>query len=731
MIGRPKTGQRRQTPTILQMEAAECGAACLAMVLAAHGRYLTLEAARTACETSRDGIDAARLLLSARRQGMVAKAVKREIDDLASLPRPMILHWSFDHFVVLDDIRRGQFVICDPAIGRRTVSRAEMSRCFTGLALVMAPGEGFETTPKWESVTRLLMREAKDSPDALAVVALGALASVVPGIALSGVIGTYVDHIAVQGRSHWMPALMAILASIITFIAATTWLKSRTEAALRAKIGTKVAVQGFWYGLHLPLGYFSLRNAGEIAGRLRLGAELGGAVAGPLAQSLPNVVVMLAYLAIIALYSPAIALAAATVSAVNLLVLALLARRVADANRAFQMAEGRASGAAVSGLAAAGTYRALGREELLISRLASAEDQAIGAEQRLGRLRALGDLGPAASGLILSTVVIAFASMMIMWGQLTIGGLVAVQLIVGLLSAPVAALAGAVVHLQETAGALMRVADIRNNKPSPEFAADFSDVPRPAVPLQRTGTLCLKGVGFGYSRDRLLFKGLDLDLAPGRFVAIIGPSGTGKSSLARIAAGMAQPTEGTVTLDGLPLVDWDQGRLRRELQYVPQTMAVFTGTLEENVSLYDSTIRTGTIVAALDAAGLGAVVARRAGGALGHLSAFSTEMSGGEIGRLALSRAMARRPKILILDETTSALDGETEEKVLANLRAAGFGVLIITHRRRTALACDHAVLLSQGEILQGEPAAMLAAFEREDVPAPAAVATEPQRLTA
>jgi ABC-type bacteriocin/lantibiotic exporter with double-glycine peptidase domain len=697
------------TPIVLQMEAAECGAACLTMVLAHHGRNLTLEEVRGACGTSRDGINAAQLVGAARTNGLTAKVVMREVEALADLPFPLILHWSFDHFVVLEAIRGRHFVILDPAVGRRVVDRKEFGANFTGLAIASAPNENFVKTRARQSTFKLLLKEARQSPDAVIAVGVLCLCSVVPGIALSGAIGVFVDQVLINERRSWVFGIIAMLALAALALGVSGWLRGRIEAALRTKIGVKVGAQGFWHALHLPLSYFNLRNAGEVSSRLRLGSELGGAVAGPLSELVPNVLMILCYLSIIALYSPIIALSVAAIAGVNLLILAMLARRIADANRAFQMADGRASGSTISGLVAHSTYRLLGREDLLVSRLAAAEDQSLDAEQRLGRLRVIGETGPAISGLVINAFVIAVGAIMVMRGELTLGGIVAIQLISGLLAGPIAALASSLSSLQEAAGALLRVGDLMENPMEAGFARQSVS----ATPRQATGSLVLRNVGFGFKADEPVFSGVDLALQPGRMVALLGPSGTGKSTLAKICAGLVPPVSGEVLLDGIRLADWDQGALRSELQYVPQASAVFTGSLEDNISLWDAEMKPDAMANAVHWAGLAPVISKKRNGVMTQLSGANAELSGGEAQRLALARALARRPKLLILDETTSALDPRTETDILRTLRNSGAGILLITHRRRTALLCDEALLMGHGRLLlRGEPSRILSAFE-------------------
>ncbi len=695
------------TPVILQMEATECGAACLAMVLAAHGRPITLEEARVACATARDGVDAARLVVAARSFGLETHGLRREPEDLALLPMPLILHWNFDHFVILDRVTRSGFVILDPACGRRVVDRAEFGRSFTGVALSFQPGPGFERRPPRRTTLGLLLDEAWRSPDAIALTALLGLVAIVPALALTAAIGVFADHVVGQSRLAWALALLgAILgAGLLQFGIGV--LRERIVAALRSKIATHVAVAGFWRALHLPASFFAQRSAGEIVSRLRLGSSVGEIVGGPLARLVPDGVQALGYLGVMALFSPGLAAVLAVVCCVNLISMTALSRRVAAANAAAQVAEGAAAGIATAGMAALETYRLHGRERLLVERIAAAEDTALDREQRIGVLRAIGLAAPAASGLAMTIAVLTVGAVLVMDGALTLGGLIACQMMAGLINGPVVSLAAAMPHLQEAGGAFARIDDLQRYPLARAFEPDRQAQER--QPLRITGHVRLEAVSFGFAPGQPLLRDITLDIPPGRILAILGPSGSGKSTLARLIAGMTEPDAGRVLLDGIGLEDWPQPLLRRTLQYVPQQAAVFSGSLDDNLHLWDHAIRQQDSAQAILRTGLHGVVAARAHGMHSLLSSHSPALSGGEIQRLALARALSRAPGVLVLDETTSALDFAAEADILDQLRLSGATVVIVTHRTGTALRCDDAILLDQGAIVAcGAPGAIL-----------------------
>ena len=439
---------------VLQMEVAECGAASLAMVLGAHGREIALEEARERCGTSRDGVDAAALVRAAESYGLTVKALRREPETLGDLPLPAILHWSFDHFVVLEKIRGTRFTVLDPAAGRRVVDADEMDRCFTGLAIAMVPGEKF-----------LAWRPS-------------AVGDRRAGGAGAGIVGR--DRRRVSLRHPWNSSRFPAVGCGGNFRRPCPWtnrdavadryarrcgscrallqaslgaLREWTVASLKTKIGVVVAARAFHHALFLPLSFFAQRHASEVVSRLRIGSELGATIAGPLARILPNVVTAAAYVAVIALYDWMLGLVVAAVSLLNLVVLNGLSRRLVETNRLQHVLEGTAGGVATAGFAAFDAFRLLGRQDLMARKWLAAEEAALDAEQRLGLVRTLASLGPVAAGLLVVTVVLCVGAWRVMQGDLSVGGLLALQVLAGLCSVPIAALAS---RLLRTAGSCRR-----------------------------------------------------------------------------------------------------------------------------------------------------------------------------------------------------------------------------------------------------------------------------------
>ncbi len=699
MLGFGKSGTR----VVLQMEAAECGAACLTMMLSTYGREITLEEARERCGTSRDGVDAGSIARAATSYNMKVKAVSLEPETLGSVPLPAIMHWNFDHFVVLEAVKGNKAVILDPATGRRTVSAEELDRSMTGLILAMVPAEDFSAGGEPPKLIPTLLAQAKGSFDGLAVVFAAGVLGIVPGLILSGAVQTFADYVIGEQRQSWLFFIVMALIATIGVQAVLRGLQEWTVSSLKSKIGVAIAARALEHALYLPLSFFSQRNPGEIVSRLKIGSEIGSLVAGPLAQIFPNILVAAGYLTIIFLYDAFLGSMVTAIALGNLVALIWLSKRLADANRYQNVVDGRANGIATAGFMAFGSFRLMGREDLFASKWLSAEETSLDAEQRLGMLRTLATLGPSVTTTLISILVLSVGAYRAIEGQLDLSALLALQVLAGLVAAPVSAIAADYCSLQEAAGSLLRLGDLMQHPVDPLLKNRFATLPasprmetetKPEAytdtmaPGAGTGILCLEGMSFGYGSLPDLFTDISHRFEPGMISGVVGRSGVGKSTFARICAGMQAPREGRVLFDGRDLSHWRHEALRQQLLYVPQSGAIFTASVRDNLTMWDKRIDDDRIEEALDKVGMRDVV-HSSGGLDRMISSQQPSFSGGEIQRLALARALVRKLRFLVLDEVTSALDALSEKHVLQTLRASQASVLIVTHRIGTINRCD------------------------------------------
>ncbi len=688
----------RQARLILQMEAAECGAACLAMVLSTYGRHIGLEEARERCGTSRDGVDAAALVRAAESYGLKVKAVSREPEELAQLPLPAILHWNFNHFVVLQAVKGDQFTILDPACGKRLVDRKEFGRSFTGLTLAVAPGPSFQAGGFRPSIIAALLKEAAGSYDGLAIMFACGVMAIIPGLLLSGLVQTFTSYVLSSGERQWLLPIVGGLAAVIAIQSLLTAMRGWIVARLTAKISMTVAARAFEHALFVPLSFYSQRSPGDVVSRLRTGSEIGGMVAGPLGQFVPNLIVICAYLAVISVYDLVLGVAIAVIAVANIMVLVRLSRRLSEANHLHSTLDGTASGIAAAGFMAFDSFRLLGREDLFAKRWIDAEEAAIDAEQQLSTAKALANLGPLASSLLISACVLLLGAWRVMQGDLELDALMALQVLAALVASPIASIASGYCAIQDSAGALMRLNDLAAYPPEQIIRRQAGDLDRTAFAMLAQDRdsivqLRLNGVSFGYGTRAPVLDKVILDIPAGRLTAVVGPSGAGKSTFARICAGMLSPREGQVTLGGRSLAQWPHDMLRQHLLYVPQKSAVVSGSIRENVTMWNEGINDNDIYRVLELLDLTRVVDLK-GGLDAPLAAHQATLSGGEIQRLALARALVLKPSVLILDEVTSALDTLSERTAIDALRHSGATVVLVTHRLGSESRCDHILRL-------------------------------------
>lgn len=685
--------RRTRAPTVLQLESAECGAASLAMVLGFHGRHEPLESLRALCGVSRDGAKASSLLKAARAFGLEAKGLKAEPEHLRGLRGPMIAFVNFNHFVVVERAARRFVEVNDPAQGRRRIPAAEFAESFTGVVLTFAKGPEFRKGDARPSVAAALRRRLVGFEGALGFVLLVALALVIPGILLPVLSRVFVDYALVRGLADWVPALLAGLAATALVRLLLLDLQGRTllrvAEAMKLRSGAALMAQL----LALPVAFFDQRFAGEVADRLRLDEALADLLAGRLIGALVAAAASLLFGAAMLLVHPLLGAAVTALSLLNVLALRLTTRAVAETMQKVSIDAGKLHGARIAALKDIETFKASGAEELVFARWAGLHAAVVSGRQDAGRVAAWAGAAPGLVGALGQAAALAGGGLLVMRGELTLGGLVAFQSLAASFSGPIATLAGFGAELQELRATTHRLEDIARHKPDPRFER----APEPAERLP-AGRVELRGVRFGYAPlDPPLIDGLDLAIEPGRRVALVGASGSGKSTVGKLVAGLETPQAGAVLIDGRAPADWPRDALAARLAYVGQEPAPFEGTARENLTLWDERVEEAALAAAAHDAEAHGFLSARPGGYDARLAEGGADLSGGERQRLELARALARDPALIVMDEATSALDPATEAKVMDAVRRRGATLLVIAHRLSTVRDCDEIVVLERG----------------------------------
>ncbi|MDZ7966137.1 MAG: NHLP family bacteriocin export ABC transporter peptidase/permease/ATPase subunit [Nostoc sp. DedSLP03] len=703
--------KRVKTPTLLQMEAVECGAAALGIILGYYGRIVPLPELRRECGVSRDGSKASNVLKAARSYGLQAKGFKKELDQLPDLSPPYIVFWNFNHFLVVEGFSSNWVYLNDPATGPRKVSQQEFDEGYTGVVLVMEPGPEFEKGGRKPSLILSLWSRLKGAIGVLIYCLVAGFLLTLVGLAVPVFSQVFVDEILVQGRQHWLRPLLLAMAIAAILQGVLTLLRLRYLRRLKVKLSVGMSSRFLWHILRLPVGFYAQRFAGEISNRTSLNDQVADVLSGRLATTVIDAVMVIFYALVMLQYDWVLTLVVASFAAVNVLTLQWISRQRVDANQRLIQEYGKAAGASIAALQSIETLKASGLESDFFSRWLGYYTKAINSQQELGVTNQTFSVLPTLLSSLSSMALLVVGGLRVMDGHLSIGMLIAFQGLMQSFLLPVNNLVNFGSTLQEMEGNLIRLDDVLDNpiegvgeQGSREqgaggekiFLSDSSFLPR----LQ--GYVELENVTFGYSRlDPPLIENFSLSVKPGGRVALVGGSGSGKSTIAKLVSGLYEPWEGEICFDGQPRKQIPQSILTNSVALVEQDILMFGGTVRDNLTLWDTTVPDKNLVRASKDAAIDDVIFSMSGGFDAELIEGAANLSGGQRQRLEIARALVNNPSILIMDEATSALDSETEKIIDQNLRRRGCTCLIVAHRLSTIRDCDEIIVLERGKVVQ------------------------------
>jgi len=692
---------RVKVPTVLQMEALECGAASLGMILAYHGRYVPLEELRVECGVSRDGSRALYIVKAARRYGMESAGFRRDVEGLKRMPPPYIVFWEHNHFLVVEGFQKGKVFLNDPAIGPRVMSEDEFAQSYSGIVLTFKPTEQFERAGRRPSVLPTLWQRLKGNGTGLLYVFLVGLLLVVPGLVIPNFLRSFVDNVLLAGMSHWLPPLLIGMALTALLQGGLSWLQAYYLTKLEIRMAKSWSARFFWHVLRLPTQFFAQRFAGEVGGRVQLNDTVASVLGGRLSSHMLEAVTAVFFLAMMLRLSPTLTLIGVVAVILNILFARYMSEQNVINNQRLQQEQGKAMASAMAGLQAIETLKASGGEGDFFNKWAGYHTKQLNVQQRIGVLQQYFSAVPNLLTSLTTTAILALGSLEVMSGQLTLGGLVAFQALMQQFMGPVTSLVGLGTTIQELAGDVNRLEDVLKY-PVQVKVDEFQRETTGEHPPKLRGHLELRNVTFGYNRfEPPLIEDFSLTLEPGKRIALVGGSGSGKSTVARLIAGLFEPWSGEIRFDGKPRDQWPRHVLYNSLAIVDQEIHMFEGTVRDNITLWDATIPEADIIQACKDACIHDQIMSRPGGYSARMLEGGRNFSGGERQRLEIARALVTNPSLLILDEATSALDPRTEMEIDQNLRRRGCACIIVAHRLSTIRDADEIIVMERGKIVQ------------------------------
>ena len=693
---------RVKVPTILQMEATECGAASLSMILAHYKLWLPLEKLRQECGVNRDGSKASCVIRAARNRGCKANGYKWNVDRLIEVGTyPLIIHWEFNHFVVLEGIKGDTAYLNDPAMGRRTVPLEDFRTSYTGIALKIEPTENFKPEGRRYNIFKAVAEKlAQDKWAALFIILLN-LGLIIPGLASPVFSQIFLDDILAKKHHDWMFNFCLAMTASFIITGIMSWIQAVILTRWQRKLTLADSSSFFWHLLRLPMAFFHQRYAAEVAGRVGFNESIAGVLSGPAATAVLNLLVAIFYLLLLLQYDVTLTLIGIAFSAVDLIVFFALRRHLTDLNMKIQQDAGKEYGTAMNGLQMIETIKANGNEADFFTKWAGYKTKVLAATQEVQLWQMTATILPTLMGGLNGALIMTLGGFSIMDGAMTAGMFMAFQSLMGSFQAPVNALLGLGSTLQSTEMQMQRLDDVRRYEIDSLNCADknYNDEEN----FQRlSGELELKDIDFGYSPlEKPLLNKFNLHVKPGHWVAVVGASGSGKSTVAKIVTGIYEEWSGEVKFDGVPRRQIPRAVIVNSLSCVDQDIFQITGTVTENLTLFDDSVRKSDVVQAAKDACIHEDILQLDGGYDAQVSEGGLNFSGGQRQRLEIARALANNPSLLVLDEATSALDPMTEQTVLENIRRRGCSCLIVAHRLSTIRDCDEIIMLHQGVVVE------------------------------
>jgi NHLM bacteriocin system ABC transporter peptidase/ATP-binding protein len=699
-IMRPVTKGHVKVPIVMQLEALECGAASLAMILAYYGKWIPLEEIRADCGVSRDGSKASNVIKAARSYGLNAQGYRFEPAQLKEHGKfPCIIHWNFNHFVVLDGFGGDKAYLNDPAKGTYAVSMEQFDKAFTGICLIFEPNENFVPGGKPKSTIDFAKKRLHGTGTAVAFVIITTVISSLIGVITPGFSRIFLDDLITGKNPGWFYPFILAMSLMALVSISVQWVQAIYTLKINGKMAIVANSSFMWHVLRMPMEFFSQRMAGDIASRRSLNESIANTLINTFAPLVLQAFMMVFYLVVMIRYSVVLTLVGLVSIVINLFMSRIISQKRVNVTRVQMRDSGKLAGATVAGIEMIETIKASGAENGFFEKwsgyLASVNTQTV----KFTKINQYLGMIPTAASSLVGVAILMIGVYLTLQGQFTAGMIMAFQGFLGSFTSPAQSLISASQTIQEMRTNMERIEDVM------EYPVDvqYSDTLDESGSYSKlSGEMIMKDVTFGYSRlEKPLIENFSLHLKPGSRVAIVGSSGCGKSTLSKLISGLYKPWSGEILFDGKPISEIDRSVFTGSVAVVDQDIILFEDTISNNIKMWDSSIENFEVIMAARDANLHEDIMQREGGYGYKIVEGGKDLSGGQRQRLEIARVLAQDPTVMIMDEATSALDAKTEYEVVKSIKDRGITCIVIAHRLSTIRDCDEIIVMDRGKVAE------------------------------